>query len=79
MPKRKLRRPEEEARISSWSVAEYAPNPPDWSGGKSFKKTLWREKVLKVFVEIKVLKFFVEIHFKKSWWRYISLVYDQPT
>ena len=27
-PKRKLRRPEDEARISSWSVAEYAPNPP---------------------------------------------------
>ena len=27
-PKRKLRRPEEEASISSWSVAEYAPKPP---------------------------------------------------
>ena len=27
-PNRKLRSPEEEARISSWSSAEYAPKPP---------------------------------------------------
>ena len=39
-PNRKLRSPEEEARISSWSSAEYAPKPPVWNNIGIFNKDI---------------------------------------